>query len=70
MAPCWFSYGSLPCHEYPFTLRRLIWGLRDDAAFKQFCRYQSSAQTTVIEPILDSWVEDDDNDDGEYWYDD
>jgi hypothetical protein len=36
----WFSYGNLPCWEYPFTLQTLTWGLKEDFALKQFCSFQ------------------------------
>jgi hypothetical protein len=51
-ARCWFSYGSLPCWEYPFTLQTLTWGLKKDSAFKQFCASQPAAQIIRRGPVI------------------
>ena len=61
-APCWFSYGNLPYWEYPFTLRTLTWGLKQDSAFDQFCRSQPGVQITSQDPAVRILEEEEDED--------
>jgi len=57
-APCWFSYDNLPYWEYPFTLRTLMWGLKQDSAFHRFCRSQPGVQITSQDPAIRTLEED------------